>query len=99
MPKEEVRTKFKDIVSFADIGDFIDAPFYTYSEGMKLRLGFSIVIHTDPEIVLLDENMAVGDKEFAMKSHMKIQELINKGKTLIIVSHWMDLLKGKCNKI
>src|SRR3989304_6408892 len=56
MPKEEVRTKFKDIVSFADIGRFIDAPFYTYSEGMKLRLGFSILAHTSPDIVLLDEN-------------------------------------------
>lgn len=99
MSKKEVKERFNRIVSFADIGSFIDAPFYTYSRGMKLRLGFSIVVHTSPQIVLLDENMTVGDKEFSEKSQQKIREFIRKGKTLIIVSHWTDFLKEYCNKI
>ena len=99
MSNPEIDANFAKIISFADIGEFIDAPFYTYSEGMKLRLGFSIVAHTNPDIVLLDENLAVGDKEFAKKSHKKIQEFIKKGTTLVIVSHWMQLLKEKCNRI
>ncbi len=99
MPKEEIKAKFQDIVSFAGVGEFIDAPFYTYSEGMKLRLGFSILVHTSPDLVLLDENMSIGDTEFAKKSREKIRQLIQGDKTLIIVSHWMDFLKENCRKI
>lgn len=99
MTKRELNKKLKKIIAFADIGSFIDAPFYTYSEGMKLRLGFSIVVHTNPEIILLDENFSVGDKEFSTKSYNKIQEFIEEGKTIIMVSHRMDIIKEKCNKV
>lgn len=99
LSKEEIREKIGDIVAFADLGSFIDAPFYTYSEGMKLRLGFSIVVHTNAELVLLDENFTVGDKEFSEKTYKKIQEFIKLGRTLLIVSHWLDFLERNCNKI
>src|SRR3989344_6191580 len=99
MSKKEVKDRLGEIISFADIGGFIFAPLYTYSRGMRLRLGFSIVVHTNPQIGLLDENMTVGDKEFMVKSQKKIREFIQKGKTLIIVSHWTDFLKEYCNKI
>ena len=98
MSKKEISSKLKKIISFADIGQFIDAPFYTYSEGMKLRLGFSVVAHTNPDIVLLDENMAVGDQEFRKKSYKKIRMFINQGKTVIIVSHFMDFVKANCDR-
>jgi ABC-type polysaccharide/polyol phosphate transport system ATPase subunit len=99
MSKPEIDRKLKKIVLFADIGRFIDAPFYTYSEGMKLRLGFSIVTHTDADIVLLDENLSVGDREFSIKSYNKIREFIKEGRTIVIVSHRMDVLKEMCNRI
>ena len=99
MSKEEIKSRLKKIISFADIGQFIDAPFYTYSEGMKLRLGFSIVAHTDPDIVLLDENMAVGDKDFKEKSYKKIKEFFRRGKTIVLVSHNMELIKKVCSRV
>ena len=99
MSKKEIRSRLKKIVSFADIGQFIDAPFYTYSEGMKLRLGFSIVAHTNPDIVLLDENMAVGDKDFKEKSYKKIKEFFRRGKTIVLVSHNMELIKKVCSRV
>ena len=99
MSKEEIKSRLKKIISFADIGQFIDAPFYTYSEGMKLRLGFSIVAHTNPDIVLLDENMAVGDKDFKEKSYKKIKEFFRRGKTIVLVSHNMELIKKVCSRV
>jgi ABC-type polysaccharide/polyol phosphate transport system ATPase subunit len=99
MSKSEIDKRLKKIIAFADIGRFIDAPFYTYSEGMKLRLSFSIVTHTNADIVLLDENLSVGDREFSIKSYNKIREFIKEGKTIVIVSHRMDLLKEMCNRI
>ena len=99
MSKQEIKKKLKKIIDFADIGRFIDTPFYTYSEGMKLRLSFSIVAHTDPDIVLLDENMAVGDQEFRTKSYQRIQEFFNKGKTIIIVSHFLDFVEKSCDRV
>lgn len=99
MSKREIEEKRSNIVAFADIGNFISAPFYTYSEGMKLRLGFAVAIHTDPDIVLLDENIAVGDKYFSQKSHNKIKDLLKSGKTILIVSHWLEFLKENCDKV
>lgn len=99
MFKEEVRKKLKIISSFADLGSFIDVPFYTYSEGMKLRLGFSIIAHMNPDVILLDENMAVGDQRFREKSYKKIREFFEKGKTIILVSQWMDLIEEHCDRV
>jgi len=98
MTKREINSKLKKIIAFADIGQFIDAPMYTYSEGMKLRLGFSVVVHTNPDILVLDETLAVGDQNFKKKSFRKIKEFFTKGKTIIIVSHYLDFLKSSCDR-
>jgi len=99
MNKDEIESKKKSIVKFADIGKFIDAPLYTYSTGMQLRLGFSIAVHSDPDILLLDEGFAFGDEDFREKANKKISEYRRKKKTLIIVSHWLFELERNCNKI
>ncbi len=99
MSKKEVDEKMSKIVKFAEIGKFIDSPFYTYSQGMKLRLGFSIVVHTDADIYLLDENVSVGDEKFRKKCLQKIDEFRKSGKTMIFVSHDLGFLKSICSKI
>ncbi|MFH1776935.1 MAG: ABC transporter ATP-binding protein [Candidatus Omnitrophota bacterium] len=87
MTKKEVNDKFDSIVEFADIGDFIDSPVKFYSSGMFVRLGFAVAVHCEPEILLVDEVLAVGDKEFSIKCYQKIHEIKKRGATVIIVSH------------
>lgn len=99
MSKEEISSKLKSIISFADIGDFINTPLFTYSQGMKLRLGFSVAIHSDPEIFILDENISVGDKDFSNNSNIKINEMIKKGKTIIVASHDLDFIETTCKRV
>ena len=99
MKRKEIESKIKDIISFADIGKFIDVHLFTYSEGMKLRLGFSIAVHAEPEILILDENMSAGDANFHQKAQAKIQEFFKSGKTIIIVSHWLDYVRENCERV
>ena len=99
MGKEETEKKFAKIVKFADIGQFIDAPLYTYSAGMKLRLGFSIAVHTNPDILILDEIMSVGDQAFREKSYKKIQDFFKLGKTIILASHNLEAIKKNCRRV
>jgi ABC-type polysaccharide/polyol phosphate transport system ATPase subunit len=98
MRKKEISKRLKNIIKFADIGRFIDAPLYTYSSGMALRLGFSIAVYSDPDILLLDETLAVGDAEFRKRSSSKIQELQRSGKTILLVSHTLELIRTHCIK-
>lgn len=99
MSKKEIQSKFAQIVAFADIGDFITAPMNTYSNGMKLRLGFSVAIHANPDIVLLDEVMNMGDEDFRKKSETAINT-ITKGKvTTIMVSQWIGFLEEFCDVV
>lgn len=98
MKREEVEAKIDAIIRFADIKQFIDAPLFTYSSGMKLRLGFSIAVHANPDILILDEGLAVGDKYFQKKSHTKLVKFFRQGKTVIFVAHLLDYLKG-CTRI
>jgi len=98
MCKSDIKNKINDIVEFSGIGDFIYSPIYTYSEGMKLRLGFSIAIHADPDILILDEVIAAGDLDFYRKSGERINQMFIENKTIIIVSHLLDYLKKNCNK-
>lgn len=93
MSRKEIEEKLHDIVEFADIGSFIDAPMFTYSEGMKLRLGFSVAIHSDPDILVLDEMFMTGDEGFQHKASEKVNEIFEKGKTVITVSHVMHYLE------
>lgn len=99
MRKKEIEEKIHSIIAFADIKQFIDAPLFTYSQGMKLRLGFSVAVHTNPDILLLDENMAVGDESFREKSLKKIEESFQKGKTILMVSQWREYIKKHCERV
>lgn len=99
MSKKEINSKLDDIISFADIGKFIDAQLFTYSSGMKLRLGFSIAIHSNPDILLLDENISVGDQDFAKISFERIQLYLKHNKTLVIASHNMLIIKTFCKRV
>lgn len=99
MSRKEIDEKFQEIIDFADIGEFIDAPVSTYSSGMTVRLGFSIAIHSDSDILLADEILAVGDLNFALKCHRKIAEYREKGGAIILVSHGMQLIRNTCQKV
>lgn len=87
MTKKEIDGKFDSIVEFADIGDFLDAPVKTYSSGMFVRLGFSVAVHGEPDILLIDEVLAVGDKDFQIKCYQKMAEVRKTGTTIILVTH------------
>nr|WP_026533507.1 ABC transporter ATP-binding protein [Arthrobacter sp. H41] len=98
MPERKIDQMFDSIVDFAEIGEFIDTEVKFYSSGMYLRLAFSIAVHTDPEIFLVDEILAVGDEPFQRKCLAKIKELAAAGKTLLVVSHDLDLVSTVCER-
>ncbi|MBM7050831.1 ABC transporter ATP-binding protein [Rothia sp. ZJ1223] len=98
MSKEQTDALFDEIVAFSEIGDFIDTEVKFYSSGMYLRLAFAVAIHTDPEIFLVDEILAVGDEPFQKKCLQKIKELCATGKTLVVVSHDLDLVSQICDR-
>jgi len=87
-----------DVVSFAELEEYIDQPVRTYSSGMKMRLGFSININTNPEILVIDEALSVGDATFQKKCNAKIRELIASGVTVIFVSHAAGAVKDICDR-
>jgi lipopolysaccharide transport system ATP-binding protein len=90
--------KLDTILAFAEIGDFIHQPLKTYSSGMKARLGFSVAVHTDPEILILDEVLSVGDALFQRKCFVKMQEFFEGGRTLIYVSHDINSVNELCSR-
>lgn len=98
LTKEEVAERIEKIISFSEIGDFIDMPVRTYSSGMHLRLAFSVAIHTEPELLLIDEVLAVGDEAFQKKSKEFLLRLIKGGVTTILVSHNLQAIKEICNR-
>ncbi|HET59897.1 MAG TPA: ABC transporter ATP-binding protein, partial [Chloroflexi bacterium] len=98
LKQEEIARKFDSIVDFAGLGKFIDTPVKRYSSGMAVRLGFAVAASIDPDILLVDEVLAVGDAAFRLKCMNRIQELINNGTTLVFVSHNMGLVKAVCQK-
>ncbi|MBQ9765456.1 MAG: ABC transporter ATP-binding protein [Lachnospiraceae bacterium] len=98
IPKEEMDKRLESIISFADIGGFINQPVKTYSSGMFVRLAFAVAIHVDPEILIVDEALAVGDTRFQMKCMDKFIEFMNAGKTVIIVSHDLNMIKRFCKR-
>ena len=97
--KKEMKKKFEEIVSFSEIGDFIYSPIRTYSSGMSMRLGFSVAMCVDPDILLIDEVLAVGDEAFQKKCLKRLEEFKSAGKTIIIVSHALDLIKNFCERV
>ncbi len=97
-PKDFIKEKLNEIVEFSDLGDFIHVPVKNYSSGMKARLGFSIATVMEPEILILDEVLSVGDAKFRKKSEKRIQAMFDQGITVLFVSHNIDQIKRICNK-
>jgi lipopolysaccharide transport system ATP-binding protein len=98
MTKEETDKKFDDIVEFADIGDFLDVPVKHYSSGMFVRLGFAVAVHCEPDILLVDEVLAVGDMQFRAKCYKKMAEMKRKS-TIILVSHSSEIINRMCDRV
>lgn len=96
--RAEVDALFDDIVRFAEIEDFIDQPLRTYSSGMQMRLGFSVAVHVDPDVLIVDEALAVGDAHFQQKCVERIEDFQRRGKTLLIVSHDMTMIRRFCRR-
>jgi ABC-type polysaccharide/polyol phosphate transport system ATPase subunit len=96
--RQEIIKNYKSIIEFADINKFIDSPLYTYSSGMRLRLGFSVAIHSNPDILVLDENISVGDQDFKIKIDSKINELAENKKTIVLVTQYKQYLEKFCNR-
>lgn len=96
--KKEIEDKLYDIVKFAELEAFIDQPVRTYSSGMKARLGFSVAFHLDPDVLLVDEVLAVGDADFKKKSLAVMKEKIRSNKTIVLVSHSAGTIRQLCNR-
>jgi ABC-type polysaccharide/polyol phosphate transport system ATPase subunit len=99
LSSREIDNKLEKIIDFAGIGDFIDAPIRSYSSGMLVRLGFSIAIHVDPDVLLIDEVLAVGDAAFQRKCTEYSRRLVNSGKTIMMVSHNPLFVRSMCTEV
>ena len=97
--RKEMQALADEIIEFTELGDFIDAPVYQYSSGMMARLGFGIATAINPEILLVDEVLSVGDASFREKCSERITKLLKQGVTLILVSHSMDHIKKHCDRV
>ncbi|OGU75192.1 MAG: hypothetical protein A2V93_08300 [Ignavibacteria bacterium RBG_16_34_14] len=99
LPKSELKNKFDEIVEFSGVGDFLNTPIKYYSSGMTARLGFSVAIHANPDLLIVDEVLAVGDAEFQQKCFKKIENLYQNNITLIFVSHNEADISKVCNRV
>jgi len=99
LSRAEIDARFDDIIAFANIGDFIDQPTKIYSSGMLVRLAFAVSVCVEPEILIVDEALAVGDASFQFKCLNRLEELAAKGTTLLFVSHDMSMVKRFCNRV
>ena len=98
LSKEEIDRRYDDILAFADIGDFIDQPVKTYSSGMMVRLAFAVNVFVDPEILIVDEALAVGDAEFQLKCAKRMRQLIEDRVTILFVSHDVNAVRAYCDR-
>jgi len=98
LSKAQIASRFDDIVRFAELEEFIDAPVKTYSSGMYMRLGFAVAINVDPDVLLVDEVLAVGDETFTHKCLDKFAELRRRGKTVLLVTHSLDMVTRFCDE-
>ncbi|MFM8535947.1 MAG: ABC transporter ATP-binding protein [Acidimicrobiia bacterium] len=97
LTKKEIQYRFDEIVEFAEMQEFIDAPVKTYSSGMYMRLGFAVAVHVDPEVLLVDEVLAVGDQGFTHKCLDKFAEFRRRNKSILLVTHSLDLVEKFCD--
>src|SRR5215207_3862727 len=98
LSKREIQERFDEIVDFAELREFIEAPVKTYSSGMYMRLGFAVAIHVDPDVLLVDEVLAVGDEGFTHKCLDKFAEFRRIGKTILLVTHSLNLVERFCDE-
>src|SRR4029079_13651627 len=98
LSKREIQERFDEIVDFAELREFIDAPVKTYSSGMYMRLGFAVAIHVNPDVLLVDEVLAVGDEGFTHKCLDKFAEFRRRGKTILLVTHSLNLVERFCDE-
>jgi lipopolysaccharide transport system ATP-binding protein len=98
LTRQEVKRKFDEIVSFTNIGDFIHQPLRTYSQGMVMRLAFSVAVSASPDVMLIDELVGVGDQVFKEASHRRIEEMRHAGHTIVLASHSEELLTSLCDR-
>lgn len=96
--RRQVESRLDDIAEFAELGDFFDEPVKTYSTGMRARLGFSVAMYMQPDVLLLDEVLAVGDKEFRGKAEKQMAQRLNSGQTVVLVSHSQEQIKRFCDR-
>ena len=96
---KELDRRFDDIVDFAGLERFIDTPVKNYSSGMYVRLGFSVAINVDPDVLLVDEVLAVGDEQFQRRCAEKFAELRAQGKTIVLVSHSLGAMRTMCDQV
>jgi lipopolysaccharide transport system ATP-binding protein len=99
LSKNEVLERLDNIRIYSDIGDFFEEPVSSYSSGMRARLGFSIAIHVNPDVILLDEILGVGDLEFRKKSSDTIKKIIKSDKTVVLVSHDGSVIRDLCDRV
>ncbi len=99
LSRREINRRFDAIVEFSGLESFIDEPVKNYSSGMYVRLGFAVAIHTDPDILMVDEVLAVGDEAFSHRCLRRIEEFLADGKTLLLVSHSLDLIEEICDRV
>jgi lipopolysaccharide transport system ATP-binding protein len=99
LTRREIDRRYQDIVEFSGLGDFMEEPVKNYSSGMYVRLGFAVAIHTDPDVLLVDEVLAVGDEAFAHRCVRRIEEFLAAGRTLLLVSHSLDLVSTLCDRV
>ena len=99
LTRREIERRYDDIVEFSGLGDFMEEPVKNYSSGMYVRLGFAVAIHTDPDVLLVDEVLAVGDEAFSHRCIRRIEEFLAAEKTILLVSHSLDLVGGLCDRV
>ncbi len=99
MSRKGLEEKMRDIIDFSELGEFINNPVRTYSSGMKSKLAFSIAVNVNPELLLVDELFSVGDEHFREKSRQKMENMILEDRTVVVVSHSMDMIKQYCDTV
>ncbi len=99
MSRAELKDRIPEIIEFAELGDFIDEPVRTYSSGMFMRLAFAVATHVDPELLIVDEILSVGDEHFGRKSQAKMNEFRRGGKTIVLVSHDLGTVQSYCDAV